>query len=63
MASLLLGMAVRMFLPLAACVLVELNRGALSDAGFVHFVLAFYLIALPLDTLLAVTQIQPTKAA
>lgn len=63
MASLLLGMAVRMLLPLAACVLVQLNGGALADAGFVYFVLTFYLIALPLDTLLAIVQIQPAKSA
>lgn len=62
-ASLLFGMAVRMLLPLAACVLVQLNVGALADAGFVYFVLAFYLIALPLDTLLAVVQIHSAKAA
>ncbi len=62
MASLLVSMALRMLLPLGACVLVQLNAGLLSDAGFVYFVLAFYLIALPLDTLLAVVHEQPTKA-
>ena len=56
-------MAVRMLLPLAACVLVQLNPGTLSDAGFVYFVLGFYLITLPLDTMLTVIQIQPTKTA
>ena len=54
MASVLLGMAVRMVLPLGACVLVQLNPGALSEAGFVYFVLVFYLVALPTDTVLAV---------
>ena len=63
MSSLLFGMAVRMLPPLAACVLVQLNPGTLSDAGFVYFVLGFYLIALPLDTMLTVIQIQPTKTA
>ncbi len=63
LASVLLGMAMRMFLPLGACVLAQLNPGALSEAGFVYFVLVFYLVALPTDTVLALVQVQPKKAA
>jgi hypothetical protein len=57
LAGVLLGMAIRMTLPLAACVLVHLGGGPLADAGFVFFVLGFYMIALAADTLLLVLQL------
>src|SRR5689334_10712914 len=44
--SFLLGMLIRMSLPLAACVIVYLKGGELFAGGFVYFVLAFYLIVL-----------------
>jgi hypothetical protein len=56
--KMLIGMAVRMALPLAACILVQLKGGPLAAAGFVYFVLGFYLVALPVETLLAVCGIQ-----
>jgi len=56
--KMLVGMAIRMALPLATCVVVELSRGPLSAAGFVYFVLGFYLVALPIETVLAVRGIQ-----
>ena len=56
--SLLVGMLLRMFLPLGACLVVLLNGGPLAAAGFVYFVLAFYLLALPVETMLAVSTVQ-----
>jgi len=62
MVRMLIAMSIRMALPLTACVVVELTRGTLSAAGFVYFVLGFYLVALTVDTLLAVRGIH-CKAA
>jgi hypothetical protein len=55
--GMLFSMGLRMSLPMAACFVVLLCGGALSSGGFVYFVLAFYLLALPMETLLAVSQI------
>jgi len=55
--SMLAGMAIRMSLPLAACVIVQLNGGALADAGFVFYVLGFYMIGLAVDTCILVRQL------
>jgi hypothetical protein len=55
--AMLFGMAIRMTLPLAACVIVHLSGGPLAAAGFVFFVLGFYMIALAADTLLLVLQL------
>jgi hypothetical protein len=54
---LLASMGLRMSIPMAACFLVLLIGGPLVTGGFVYFVLAFYLAALPIDTLLAVAQL------
>ena len=42
---------------MAACLIVLLVGGPLAAGGFVYFVLAFYLVALPMETLLAMSQI------
>jgi hypothetical protein len=55
--QLLFSMGLRMSIPMAACFVVLMLGGALANGGFVYFVLAFYLAALPVDTLLAVSQI------
>jgi len=55
--SMLVGMMIRMSLPLAACVIVQLNGGALADAGFVFYVLGFYMVGLAVDTCLLVRQL------
>ena len=62
LASVLLSMMVRISLPLAACVIVYANGGVLAEAGFAVFILIFYLVALPLDTLLAVAHVHSPKA-
>jgi hypothetical protein len=42
----------RMGVALLACAVVHFSGGALSAGGFVYFVLAFYLLVLPLETAL-----------
>jgi len=46
------GTLVRMSLPLAACLAVHLYGGTLAEAGFVYYILAFYLITLAVETML-----------
>ena len=53
LAGMLLGMALRMALPLIVCMVVYLRGGALAEAGFVFYVLAFYLMTLAIDTWMA----------
>ena len=55
--ALLLSMGLRMSIPMAACLVVLLVGGPLAKGGFVFFVLAFYLVVLPVETLLALSQI------
>jgi hypothetical protein len=52
--NLLISMLVRMAIPLAACLLVLLTSSRLAEAGFVFYVLGYYLAALPIDTAFAV---------
>jgi hypothetical protein len=60
-AKLLFGMVIRMTVPLIACLLVLLTGSRLATAGFVFYVLGFYLLALPVDTVLAVLQTAAAK--
>jgi hypothetical protein len=53
--KLVAGMFLRMAIPLAACVVVQLSGGPLAAAGFVFYVMEFYFVALPIDTLMAVS--------
>ncbi|HTQ38174.1 MAG TPA: hypothetical protein VMJ32_04050 [Pirellulales bacterium] len=52
--KLLIGMIIRMIVPLSACLVALLSKSRLADAGFVFYILVFYLAELPVDTLLAV---------
>lgn len=61
--KLLFGMVIRMFIPLLACLGVLLTIPQLASAGFVFYVLGFYLLALPVDTVLAVLQTAAAKEA
>ena len=42
------------WLALVACMVVLLSSQRLTTSGFVFYVLAFYLVALPIDTIMAV---------
>lgn len=58
----LLGMFPRMGLPLAACMVVYLQNGALAAAGFVYYILAFYFVILVVETILQVGDLQHQSA-
>jgi hypothetical protein len=60
---LLFSMTVRMSIPMSACLIVLMIGGPLAKGGFVYFVLAFYLVALPVDTLLAMSHIEQKSDA
>jgi hypothetical protein len=53
----LVGMAVRMALPFAVCLLVMRQKPAWIDAGFAWFLVGAFLLNLLLDTLMAVGQL------
>jgi len=50
----LAGMLLRMALPLAACMIVQSMGGFLAHAGFVYWILLFYLPVLAVETVIAV---------
>ena len=54
--NLLMSMLIRMAIPLAACLLALLTGSRLAEAGFVFYVLGFYLAALSIDTAFVVLQ-------
>ena len=58
--KLLFGMIIRMAIPLVACLLVLATGSPLMNTGFVFYVLAFYMAALPIDTMLSLAQ-QPNQ--
>ena len=53
LAGVLSGMAFRMALPLAVCMVAFVRGGTLVESGFVFYVLAFYLMTLAVDTWMA----------
>lgn len=55
---------VRMSIPLGAVLIVHIIGGTLAEAGFVYYILAFYLITLAVETLLVSRTLpkQPTKS-
>jgi hypothetical protein len=50
MALVVVGMLIRMIIPLAAVVVVYFQRGPLADAGFVYYVIVFYPVTLSVET-------------
>jgi hypothetical protein len=54
LASVLVGMAVRMGVALAAAVVVQLRGGPLVEVGFVYYLLMFYLVTLAVETAVVV---------
>lgn len=46
----LLGMLPRMGIPLAFCMVVGYSRGALYEAGLIHYTLVIYLVLLAVST-------------
>ena len=54
---LLLGMVIRMLVPLVACAAVLVLSQRMTNAGFALYVLVFYLLALPIETAMAVLKV------
>lgn len=57
------GMALRMGLPLVAVMVVSYQGGPLSQAGFAFWILAYYLIALALETWLTLKLVSIPRRA
>jgi predicted tellurium resistance membrane protein TerC len=62
-AGLLLGMVFRMGLPLVAGFALHQLFPALAEAGMIGFVLAYYLLTLSVETLLALRVMNSNKPA
>lgn len=56
---LIAGMAARMGIPLAACLIVCLQRGPLAQAGFVYYLLAYYFVMLIVQTVVLLGSVPP----
>lgn len=54
LASVLVGMSVRMGVALAAVLVVQLGGGPLAEAGFVYYLLMFYSVTLAAETVAVV---------
>ena len=52
-ASLLVGMAIRMAVPLTAAILVKFSGWPLADAGFLNYLIVFYPVTLAAETYLS----------
>ena len=57
----LVGMLVRMGIPLGAALLVVFRGGPLADAGFLYYLVVFYLVTLTVETFLALGGRVPRK--
>lgn len=56
--ALLVGMMIRMSVPLMTCLLVTLRKPQLNEAGFAWYLIGAFLIGLMLETVLAVGQLK-----
>lgn len=58
----LVPMLIRMGIALGVCMVISLRRGPLFQAGFVYYLLLFYLISLGPDTALLVRGLRASEA-
>jgi len=63
LAGLLLSMFLRMGIPLAFCLAMEIQKGPLSEAGIVYCVLVFYLVVLAVETWFAMRHVEHRQTA
>ena len=54
----LIGMFLRMALPLGLCMALAISRSTLLDAGFAYYLIASYLVVLALDVGITLAQIR-----
>ncbi len=59
----LVAMAMRLSLPLAACVFAHFFSRPLASAGFIQYVLFFYLVVLAIETCQAFASLAPLRIA
>jgi hypothetical protein len=60
--SMLVGLFVRMFVPLVVCAIVYARGGVLAHAGLAYYVLIFYMVSLAIETRYLVTQLRKCAA-
>jgi len=53
LALVLMGIVIRMGIPLIAALAVFFQRGPLADAGFLYYLIVFYLVTLSTETFLS----------
>ena len=55
--GMLLGMAARMVIPLVCGLIIHLQGGPLTEAGFLYYLLVFYPVTLAVETALSLPQV------
>ena len=58
LAGLLVSMFLRMGIPLAFCLVMQIQKGPLLEAGIVYYVLVFYLVVLVVETYFAMRHVE-----
>ncbi len=58
LAGLLVSMFLRMGIPLAFCLVMQIQKGPLLEAGIVYCVLVFYLVVLAVETCFAMRHVE-----
>ena len=61
LALVLVGMMIRMGIPLAAALAVFFRGGPLADAGFLYYLVVFYPVTLTAETFLSLPECEPKK--
>ena len=63
LAGLLVSMFLRMGIPLAFCLVIQIQEGPLAEAGIVYCVLVFYLVVLAVETWFAMRDVEYRQTA
>ncbi len=63
LAGLLVSMFLRMGIPLAFCLVMQIQKGPLLEAGIVYCVLVFYLVVLAVETWFAMRHVEHRQTA
>ncbi len=61
LALVLVGMMIRMGIPLAVALTVHFFGGPLADAGFLYYVVVFYPVTVIMETFLTAPDYEPIK--
>ena len=63
LAGLLVSMFLRMGIPLVFCLVMQIQKGPLEEAGIVYCVLVFYLVVLVVETWFAMRDVEHRQTA